>query len=117
MKILYVDDEIINLELFKLHLMVKYEVLTAADGEMGLDLMEQHPDLKVVISDMKMPKMDGLQFIIQAKDKLPEINYYLLTGYEVSREIESALDRGLISQYFKKPFDIDEIDHEIQANV
>lgn len=116
-KILYVDDEIINLELFKLHLMMKYEILTADNGIEGLDVLEQNPDLKVVISDMKMPKMDGLEFISQARNKQPNINYYILTGYEISNEIQTALDKGMILNYFKKPFDIDEIDDVIQDNI
>jgi len=116
-KLLYVDDEKINLELFTLHLMTKYEIITAEGAEIGLKMIDQNADLKVVISDMRMPKMSGIEFISKAKKKQPDIDYYILTGYEISDEIQNALDQGLIQQYFKKPFNIDEIDHIIQKNI
>lgn len=116
-KILYVDDESINLELFKLNLMKKYEILTAEDANLGLEVIEKTPDLEVVISDMRMPRMNGLEFIKLARHKQPDIDYYILTGYEVSPEIQAALDQGIIIKYFKKPFDIDEIDHVIKKNM
>ncbi len=64
----------------------------------------------VVISDMKMPKMDGLNFIKKAKEIYQDKKFCILTGLEINSDIQQALDSGLILKYFSKPFNIQEID-------
>jgi len=108
-KVLYVDDEEINLFLFKINFSKKYQVLTAYNGIEGLDVLNNNSDIKVVISDMKMPKMDGLTFIKEARKKFYDINYFILTGFEITDEIQNALDQQIILQYFRKPFDLKEV--------
>jgi response regulator RpfG family c-di-GMP phosphodiesterase len=61
-KILYVDDESINLQLFEINFSKKYEVLTADYGIKGLEVLIDNPDIRVVVSDMKMPNMKRLLF-------------------------------------------------------
>ncbi len=112
-KILYVDDEVVNLKVFELNFAEKYEVLTARGGEKAIELMKKTPDIGVVISDMKMPLMTGLEFIKMAQSTWDQVNYYILTGYAISDEIEEAIASGIITKYFKKPSDLDEIEEEI----
>jgi len=114
LKILYVDDEQINLKLFIMNMSKKYNVITAENGPEGLEALANHPGIEVVVSDMKMPKMTGLEFIKQAKEKYPEINFFILTGFEITDEIENALKSGIILKYFRKPFSIAEIDSSIK---
>jgi two-component system response regulator (stage 0 sporulation protein F) len=113
-KILYVDDEIINLQLFKLVFSNKYEVFTAENGLKGLELLDNIQDISIVISDMKMPFMNGIEFIQKSKVKYQNISYFILTGYEITDEIQEALNLGLIVKYFKKPFNKSEIISEIE---
>ena len=108
-KILYVDDEYINLQLFQINFSKKYDVLIAENGLVGLELIEKNKDLAIVISDMKMPHLNGVEFITKAKTKYPDIKYYILTGFEITSEIKNALDSGLILKYFSKPFDFHDI--------
>jgi len=115
LKIMYVDDEEMNLQLFKLNFNRKYEVITAESGISALNLLEEHLDTVIVISDMKMPIMTGIEFIQKAKVKYPDIKYYILTGYDITDEIQEALDAKLILEYFRKPFDINEIDNAIRT--
>lgn len=112
-KILYVDDEQINLKLFEINFSEKYDVLIADNGIKGLEMLEDNPDVLVVISDMKMPKMNGLEFIKKAKEKYLDIKFYILTGFEITDEIQNALNNGLIIKYFRKPFDLNEIESSI----
>jgi len=112
-QILYVDDEQINLKLFAMNMAKKYNVLTAENGIEGLEVLENHPAIQIVVSDMKMPKMNGLEFIKIAKEKYPEIHFFILTGYEITSEIEEALKSKLIINYFRKPFVIGDIDLSI----
>jgi two-component system, response regulator, stage 0 sporulation protein F len=112
--ILYVDDEPINIILFEEHFNVNYTVITAGSGFEALDLLNSFNDIKIVISDMKMPGMNGLEFIKIAKEKFPNTFYFILSAYGISNEITEALKNHLISQYFSKPFDMDEIEKTIR---
>lgn len=112
-KLLYVDDEDINRRLFKIHFGSTYEVHTAEDGMQGLDALEKIEGIVIVISDMKMPGMNGVEFVTKAKERFPQKKFYILTGFEITPEIEEALSSGLIVQFFNKPFDISEINNSI----
>lgn len=113
-KILYVDDELINLKLFEINFSKKYEVFTAENGMNGLELLADNPDIKIVVSDMRMPGMNGIEFIKKAKERHPAIKFYILTGFEITEEIQEALTSKLIIKYFMKPFNIDEVDTSIK---
>jgi two-component system, response regulator, stage 0 sporulation protein F len=117
LKIMYVDDEEMNLKLFELNFNRKYEVITSESGIDALNLLEEHPDLKMVISDMKMPIMNGLEFIKKAKEKYPDIKYYILTGYDITDEIQAALNSKLILKCFRKPFGFNEINMMINMSL
>ncbi len=112
--ILYVDDEEINLMLFEINFKEKYHVIGTDSPVKGLQILKNNPEISVVISDMKMPEMNGLQFIKKAKKKYPKICYFILTGYDITDEIAEALNCKLINFYFKKPFNMKEIDDSIQ---
>ena len=114
-KILYVDDEELNLKLFEINFQKHYEVFTADNGYNGLEILEKNPDTLVIVSDMKMPKMNGIEFIKTAKIKFPEKKYFILTGFEITEEISQAIESGLIVKYFKKPFNIKEIKSSINS--
>ncbi len=112
--ILYVDDEEINLLLFEINFKEKYNVIGADSPAKGLLILKSNHDISVVISDMRMPNMNGIQFIKKAKKKFPKICYFILTGYDITDEISDALDSKLIVFYFKKPFNMKEIDNSIE---
>lgn len=116
-KVLYVDDERLNLMLFVAHLDKKYNVLTADSGEVGLTILKENRGIRVVVSDMKMPHMNGIEFIKKALEITPDTIFYILTGFEITKEIQQALDEGLIRKYFRKPFNIKEISAEIDRGL
>ena len=111
--ILYVDDEPINLTLFKINFKNKYNIITAESGDQGLEQLKLNPYVNVVISDMKMPGMNGIEFIRMAKEDFPDISFFILTGFDITEEIARALEEKLIHKYFRKPFNIKEIDSAI----
>jgi two-component system, response regulator, stage 0 sporulation protein F len=114
-KILYVDDEPLNLELFEMFFKAQYDVLTARDGFEGLLTLRENPSSALIISDMRMPRMSGLEFIKQAKVDFPEKKFYILTGYGLTKEIQLAIDAGLVQYCFGKPFNVEEISLEIKT--
>lgn len=113
--ILYVDDEDINLFLFERSFRSLFKILTANSGEEGLKrLSESSHDIIVVISDMRMPVMNGIEFIRKAKERFNNIAYYVLTAFNYNEEIEKALEDKLIDKFFTKPFDIELIKAEVE---
>jgi two-component system, response regulator, stage 0 sporulation protein F len=111
--LLYIDDEPINLLLFERVFKQKYQVLTAVSGQVGLDVLRMNPNIKAIISDMKMPGMNGIEFIKIIKHEYPDVACFILTGYSITEEISEAIDAHLVVRYFKKPFDIDEIEEAL----
>ena len=114
-KILYVDDEPLNLLLFEANFKKKYHVFTATSGQAGLDVLTENQDIRLVMSDMKMSKMSGLEFIKSAHHRFDDIVFYLFTGFDVTDEIQEALSSGLIRAYFRKPFNMRVILQEIDG--
>jgi len=112
-KVLYVDDEPLNLKLFELCFSKKCKVFVANNGFEGLEQLDREADIMIIISDMKMPGMNGIDFIKQAKEKYPSKNYYIMTGYDINEEIRKTLDSGLVLGVLGKPFNATEIDQAI----
>ena len=107
--ILYVDDEPINLQLFEINFRNNYDVISSESGLKGIELLKTIPNIPLVISDMKMPQMNGIEFIKIAKQEFPSILFYILTGFEITEEIADALNEQLILRYFRKPFNMKEL--------
>src|SRR3974390_429493 len=87
-KVLCVDDEPHVLEGLSLQLGRRYEVLTAASGAKGLELLSRHENVATIISDMRMPRMDGAAFLARARLLAPHAARILLTG---QTDLESAI--------------------------
>jgi response regulator RpfG family c-di-GMP phosphodiesterase len=81
-----------------------YRVHTAAGGAAGLELLAREP-IDLVISDMRMPEMDGAEFLGKVRSAWPDTVRVLLTGYaDIASTIE-AINRGEIFRYISKPWD------------
>ena len=107
--ILYVDDEIINLKLFKITYESDFNTITAESGFEGLEILKGRDIISLVISDMKMPLMNGLEFIKKLKENKPHIPCLILSGYKKTMEISKAIEDEIIVEYFMKPFDKTEL--------
>ncbi len=103
-KVLYVDDEPMNLKLFVLSFSKAFEVLTANSALEGLEILNKVPEIKVVISDLHMPQMNGMEFIYKAREKFLDKSYFILTGFDITKEVQKALQEKVILKYFMKPF-------------
>ncbi len=104
-KVLYLDDEEVNLVLFKLTFIDEIDILTAIDGVEALKILNDTPDLKAVITDMRMPKMSGMDFIKQARSINSDIPYFILSGFDVNDEVQEAIDQKVIHDFIQKPFE------------
>lgn len=101
-KILLIDDEEVNVRVLSMSLRVDgYEVVTAYSGEEGLEVFDREsPD--IVLTDIKMPGMDGLEVLRRIKERRPEAEVIIITGHgDIDSAIE-ALQHGA-SDFINKP--------------
>lgn len=107
--ILLVDDEAnILSSLKRLFRSEGYHTLTAESGQAGLQILQTEP-VDLVVSDMRMPEMDGAQFLEQVRSRWPRTKRLLLTGYADVGSIMKAINRGEIYRYIAKPWDDNDI--------
>lgn len=104
-KILYVDDESINLRLFKVSFKSDYIIQTSPSGEDALELLNTNERFDIIVSDQRMPGLTGTEFMIKAKKILPKCKFILLTGYADIEALEKAINDVGIWQYAKKPWE------------
>jgi len=116
-RILYVDDEEINLELFQLTFKNELEVITALSAKDGLEILSLNPDIRVIISDLKMPYMNGLNFIKEVKNRYENKVCMLLTAYLESEVMLEGFNKELIFRYLMKPWNKEELHRTIQEAI
>jgi len=102
-RILCVDDEVGVLEGLDLILGRRFKVETATSGAAGIDVLARHRDVAVVISDMRMPGMDGAEFLARVRTVAPDAIRILLTGHADLRSAISAVNDGQIFRFLTKP--------------
>jgi response regulator RpfG family c-di-GMP phosphodiesterase len=102
-KILFVDDEPNVLAGFERQLRKRYAIETAPGGAEGLVALASRGPFAVVVSDMRMPVMDGVQFLRQAHERYPDTTRMLLTGYADLRSAIDVVNQGHIFRFLTKP--------------
>lgn len=107
-KLLIVDDQVgIRILLLEVFATEGYDTFQAANGRTALEIVRNHrPDL--VLLDMKIPGMDGLEILKQIKEYDRGIKVIMMTAYGELDMIKEATDLGAL-MHFTKPFDIDEM--------
>ncbi|KER09614.1 MAG: hypothetical protein HY22_10190 [[Candidatus Thermochlorobacteriaceae] bacterium GBChlB] len=111
-QLLFVDDEPMILQSLSL-LFEDYTVLTATSGEDGLKLLAQHP-ISVIVSDQRMPKMTGVEFLRQAKEIAPHAIRILMTGYSDLDAVINSVNVGEVFRYINKPWQADKLRETIR---
>jgi len=107
--ILCVDDEESILNSLKRTLRAKeYTILTALSGDEGLDVLKNNK-VDLVISDQRMPKMSGFEFLRQVKEKHPNSTRIMLSGYSDFESLIKTINEGEIIHYISKPWDNEEL--------
>ena len=102
-KILFVDDEPNVLSVFERQLRKSYEVETAPGGADGLTKLSSRGPFAVVVSDMRMPGMDGVKFLSTVREQFPDTVRILLTGYSEIQQAIDAINQGSIFRFLTKP--------------
>jgi putative nucleotidyltransferase with HDIG domain len=112
--LLFVDDEAnILSSLKRMFRPLGYRIYTAQGGAEGLALMEQET-IDLVISDMRMPEMDGAEFLERVTQRWPDTMRILLTGYADLTSTISAVNKGKIYSYISKPWEENDITMQVR---
>jgi DNA-binding NtrC family response regulator len=115
-KILIVDDEKIALRNLE-HIMKKdgYEVIGTLSGQNALKLLEEH-NFDTILTDLKMPKVDGMQILNRCRELSPDTEVVMITGYATLKSAIEAMKHGAF-YYIAKPFKLDEVRKIVQEAV
>lgn len=113
-KILCVDDEEAILKGFRLHLRKDFELYTANCGEEGLEVFEKEGPFAVVLSDMRMPGMDGASMLAAIKERDPDVVSMLLTGHADFDSAMAAVNDGRVFRMLSKPCPPDRLKQALQ---
>jgi len=115
--LLFVDDEKNILSaLRRVFDETDYEILTAEDGRQGLRLMKDH-DVSLILSDYRMPGLNGIEFLKQAREISPFATRMILTGYADMDVILSAINEGNVFKFILKPWEEANLKLEIQKGL
>ncbi|MGL1933736.1 MAG: ATP-binding protein [Fibrobacterales bacterium] len=106
--ILYVDDELENITVFKATFKRHYKVISALSGNEGLNKLKEN-DVQLIISDQKMPEMTGVEFFQTTLQDNPDTPRILLTGYTDIESLIDAINKGYIFQYVSKPWKFEDL--------
>lgn len=106
-KILFVDDDVKLLKSFKRTLPNWFEVITADIPEEALRIIKTQGPFPVIVSDMKMPGMNGIELLSRSKEISPDTVRILLTGYADQQTAIDAVNKGDLFRFLTKPCDID----------
>ncbi|OGR01237.1 MAG: hypothetical protein A2511_15040 [Deltaproteobacteria bacterium RIFOXYD12_FULL_50_9] len=103
-RILYIDDEEINLINFKHTFEDEYEILTATTGEYALKLLKQVGEVALVITDQRMPGMTGFEVLQNVCEQFPDSVRMVITAYSDVDYLVNAINRGQVYRYLFKPW-------------
>jgi len=111
-KILVVEDEEKMCRLLEINLQDKYQVLSATDGEQAAKILRGE-DVDLVLTDLKMPKKNGIELLKEAKSRNPHLPVILITAYGTVETAVEAMKQGAYD-YILKPLRIEELELTIQ---
>jgi len=108
-KLLYVDDEEVNVLIFEAMFRTSYNLTCVTSGREALSVMEKDLEINVLISDLSMPGMDGFELLEKTREIRPDISRYIMTAHFLNKKIQDALEEGLALGLVNKPFKAEEI--------
>lgn len=113
--ILYVDDEEINLRLFRNTFRRSYKIFTAISADEGLNILGRNI-IDLVITDQRMPHITGVEFLKKIQEIYPEIppGRLIVSGYSEPEDIKLAFEKYQLFKFISKPWDKEELNQIIK---
>lgn len=101
--ILYVDDEVHNLNAFKAGFRTRFNIFTAECAGKGREILEKEL-IHVILVDQRMPGTTGIEFLASVITEFPDPIRILMTGYADINNVIAAIDEGQVYKYIQKPW-------------
>lgn len=114
LKLMVVDDEPDNLDLLYRTFRRDFQVYKADSALNALQLLEEQGEMAVIISDQRMPEMNGTEFLGKTVERFPDTIRILLTGYTDVEDLVEAINAGQVFKYITKPWKPEELKSVIQ---
>lgn len=116
--VLYVDDEEINLRLFKASFRRDFEVLTCESAKEALELLESQ-QVDVILTDQRMPEMTGVELLAEIDQKYPDFppNRLMVSGYSRNEDIDKAFKDYKLYKFVRKPWNYEKLKNDIIESV
>ncbi len=111
-KVLYVDDELSNLNSFKAAFRRDFEVFVASTAAEGLQILMKNK-IQVILSDQRMPEISGVEFLENAFHLQPGVPRIIVTGYTDAEDLIAAINKAHVFRFIRKPWTQEEISETI----
>lgn len=116
-RILLVDDERNILEAYKRNLADDFDIVVADSGTAAIELLDKNNPFHVIVSDYKMPKMNGVELLEKVRNMAPETIQIMLTGQAEMEAIISLINQGKIFRFLTKPCSTEDLIRNIKDAV
>ncbi len=114
LKLLVVDDETDNLDLLYRTFRRDFQVYKAESAFSALETLDEQGEMGIIISDQRMPEMNGTEFLSKTVDRFPDTIRILLTGYTDVEDLVEAINSGQVFKYITKPWNPEELKAVVQ---
>lgn len=116
-KILFVDDDPGVLEFYQDYLRTSFSIESAPDADQALTLLRCHGPYAVIVADMNMPGMNGIELLIKVQEIAPDTVRVMLTGDAEQQTAMMAINQGHIFQFLTKPCPLDALAATLRNSV
>lgn len=116
-RLLYIDDEEINRSNFLQTFAEEYEILLAASGEEGLEILAREEAIALILADQRMPGLSGADVLARVRELSPDTERIMITGYSDPEDIMAAINQGHVYRYILKPWNSGEMQIAIMQGV
>jgi len=116
-KILFVDDDLKLLAAVERNLRLKFRLVTAAGGEAALEKLAAEGPFAVIVADMQMPGMNGVELLARVQKQYPNIVRFMLTGNADQQTAAEAVNKGHVFQFLTKPCPTEILTTALQAGL
>lgn len=108
-KVLLVDDEPKLISALRRRLALEFDIVTASGGPEALEIIDKDPEIAVIVADMQMPIMTGIELLKAVKARAPQIRRLMLTGNADQETAVAAVNEGGVMRFLRKPCDNDDL--------
>jgi len=115
--VLFVDDEELALLTYQNLFKGEMTIYTALHGEAALETIQAHPEIVVLVTDQRMPRMNGLELLTHVVQKKPDMINILVTAYSDSSLMIDAINKGNLYRYVMKPYNEKILKQEILQGI